>query len=136
MLAPGAFGENLTTVGLLEDRVRVGDCFQVGTAVLVATQPRQPCFKLGIRLGDAALVPHFAASGRSGIYFRVLQQGHVQADDALTLLQPSAHPVTIQEMAAALTAGPYDAAKLAAILALPDLSPSWRERVSRLLLGS
>lgn len=135
VLVPGAFGENLTTVGLLEDQVRVGDCFHVGTAVLVATQPRQPCFKLGIRLGDAALVPHFAASGRCGIYFRVLQQGHVQAGDSLTLLQPSPHAVTIRDMATALTAGPYDASKLAAILALPDLSPSWRNRVSQLLLG-
>jgi MOSC domain-containing protein YiiM len=133
LLVPGAFGENLTTVGLLEDQVRVGDHFALGTAVLVATQPRQPCFKLGIRLRNAALVKHFADSGRSGIYFRVHQQGVVQAGDALTLLQPASSRVTVHDMALALTATPPDAATLAAILALPDLSASWHERVSRLL---
>lgn len=133
MLVPGAFGENLTTVGLLENEVRVGDYFQVGTAVLMAVQPRQPCFKLGIRLRDETLVRRFMEAGRSGIYFRVQRQGVLQAGDALTLLQASPYSVTIQDMAQVYRSGPQDPAKLAAMLELPDLSASWRQRVTQLL---
>lgn len=133
-LEPGAFGENLTTFGLSEKQVRVGDYFQVGTAVLMATQPRQPCFKLGIRLQNEAVVGRFLAAGRSGIYFRVHQQGVLQAGDSLTLVQASAHAVTIHDMAQVYVPGPKNQAKLEAIRELPFLSVSWRERVHRLLL--
>ncbi len=132
-LVPGAFGENLTTVGLLEDQVCVGDQFQVGTAILVAQQPRQPCVKLGWRLQDASLVRRFAEAGRSGIYFRVQQPGVLQAGDSLTLVARSPYAVTMQDMAAVYAPGPHDPVKLAAIYALPTLSASWRERVGRLL---
>ncbi|MVN77765.1 MOSC domain-containing protein [Hymenobacter sp. HMF4947] len=132
-LVPGAFGENLTTVGLLEDQVRVGDHFLVGTAVLVAQQPRQPCVKLGFRLQDASLVRRFGEARRSGIYFRVHREGTLQAGDAITLLHPSAYAVTIQDMAEVYAPGPKDRAKLEAIHELPMLSASWRERVARLL---
>jgi len=114
--------------------VRAGDYFQVGTAVLMATQPRQPCYKLGIRLQDDTVVARFRRAGRSGIYFRVQQEGIVQAGDAITLVQPSAHPVTIHQMAQVYTPGPQDPVTLAAILDLPFLSASWRERVQRLLV--
>ena len=133
LLVPGAFGENLTTSGLLEAAVRVGDCFQVGTAVLLAVQPRQPCAKLGIRLGRPAVVREFEQAGRSGIYFRVRQPGTVQAGDAITLLERSPHAVTIQDMVACLAPGPHDLAMVRALLATPYLSPSWRERLTRLL---
>lgn len=85
-LVMGAFGENLTTVGLLENQVRVGDCYQIGTAVLMAIQPRRPCVKLSIRLEDEQLVRRFEQAGRSGIYFRVQQQGMLQAGDSITLV--------------------------------------------------
>ena len=133
LLVPGAFGENLTTRGLLESDVRVGDCFQVGTAVLRAVQPRRPCVKLGIRLGRPAVVREFERAGRSGIYFRVQQPGVVQAGDAITLLERSPYPVTIQDMVACLSPGPHDQAMLRALLATPYLSASWQERVAHLL---
>lgn len=135
-LGPGAFGENLTTLGLLEHQVRVGDYFQLGTAVLVAVQPRQPCFKLGIRLQDESIVGRFLEAGRSGIYFRVHQEGFVQAGDPITLVQASPHAVTIQDMAHVYASGPHDRSKLEAIQEIADLSPSWRQRVSRLLVTS
>jgi MOSC domain-containing protein YiiM len=135
-LVPGAFGENLTTVGLLEDQVCVGDHFQVGTAVLVAQQPRQPCLKLGARLQDASLVRRFAEAARSGIYFRVQQQGVLRAGDAITLVARSPYTVTIQDMAAVYAPGPQDPVTLAAIAALPTLSASWRERITRLLVAA
>src|SRR5205823_13198 len=70
-----AFGENLTTVGLVETEVRVGDEYRVGTARLVVTQPRLPCFKLGIRFGDQRMVKRFREAGRPGIYFAVAEEG-------------------------------------------------------------
>ncbi len=133
-LVMGAFGENLTTVGLLESQVRVGDSYQVGTAVLVAVQPRRPCVKLSIRLQDEGIVRRFEQSRRSGIYFRIEQEGTVQAGSSIVLLRPSSHAVTIQDMVDNTTSGPKDARKIEEILALPDLSPTWRERFTRLLI--
>ncbi|HEX8349041.1 MAG TPA: MOSC domain-containing protein, partial [Hymenobacter sp.] len=124
-LVPGAFGENLTTLGLLEEQVCVGDYYQIGTAVLMALQPRRPCFKLGIRLQQEDMVRRFEQARRSGIYFRVQQEGLIQAGDPITLVQRSAHAVTIQDMVDLNTPGPKDAGKLQQMLALPYLSPSW-----------
>ena len=132
-LVPGAFGENLTTVGLLETEVQVGDCYQVGTAVLLAVQPRRPCVKLGIRLQRPAVVREFEQARRSGIYFRVQEQGVIQAGDAITLLERSPYAVTIQDMVACLGAGPHNPATVRALLATPYLSPSWQERLTALL---
>jgi MOSC domain-containing protein YiiM len=77
------FGENLTTKGLLEGDVRVGDRFRVGTAILEATAPRFPCFKLGIRFGREDIEDRFLESGRSGFYFRVVREGEVGAGDTI-----------------------------------------------------
>jgi len=82
----GAFGENLTTTGLDEDRVRVGDRFRIGSAVLAATKPRFPCYKLGIKFGREDLVPRFLASGRTGFYLKVLEEGSLAAGDAIVPL--------------------------------------------------
>jgi MOSC domain-containing protein YiiM len=132
-LVAGAFGENLTTEGLLESEVRVGDCFQVGTAVLLAVQPRRPCVKLGIRLQRPAVVQEFEQARRSGIYFRVQQPGMLQAGDAISLVQASPYPATIQDMVDCLAPGPHDQAKVQALLATPYLTPFWRERLLGLL---
>ena len=132
-LVPGAFGENLTTAGLLEAEVGVGDCFQLGTAVLLAVQPRRPCVKLGIRLARPGIVREFELARRSGIYFRVEQMGVIQAGDAITLVQRSACAVTIQDMVDCLAPGPHDLEKVRALLATPYLSASWRERLIVLL---
>ncbi|HYO05517.1 MAG TPA: MOSC domain-containing protein, partial [Phototrophicaceae bacterium] len=77
-LAWGMFGENFTTEGLMEDTVNVGDHLQIGSATLVASQPRMPCYKLGVRFGTMDIIRRFLASGRPGIYFRVLKEGEVQ----------------------------------------------------------
>ena len=82
-LAPGQFGENLTTEGLLETTVRVGDRFRVGTALLEVTQPRSPCFKLAAHMGMPEFPRLFLRSGRSGWYLRVLEEGEVGAGDAV-----------------------------------------------------
>ena len=79
----GMFGENLTTEGLFEKDVHLGDRYRVGTAVLEATNPRFPCFKLGIRFGREDIEDRFLESGRSGFYFRVVREGEVAAGDTI-----------------------------------------------------
>jgi len=135
-LVPGAFGENLTTTGLLESDVRVGDCFQVGTAVLIAIQPRRPCVKLGIRLARPGVVREFEQAQRAGIYFRVQQEGTMQAGDTITLLESSPHAVTIQDMVTCLAPGQHDLTMVRTLLDTPYLSASWRERLTHLLAES
>ena len=81
----GMFGENLTTEGLLED-VRIGDRFRIGSAELVVTQPRLPCYKLGLRFGRPDILKRFLQSGRTGFYFSVAQEGEVAAGDAIELV--------------------------------------------------
>jgi MOSC domain-containing protein YiiM len=127
---PGLFGENLTTDGLLETAVRVGDVFGLGTARLRAVQPRQPCYKLNVRFNDRDMAARFAQVGRPGIYFRVEAPGTVQAGDALTLLEAAPTTVTIQDLAQLLTARLVDADQLADILALPHLPADVRRQLS------
>lgn len=94
----GMFGENLTTAGLLEEDVRCGDQFRAGTAVVEATAPRFPCFKLGIRFGREDIEDRFLQSGRSGFYFRVLREGDVAVGDSIErIASPKAGP-TIAEV--------------------------------------
>ncbi len=83
----GMFGENLTVEGLHEADVNIGDTFQIGDAVIQATQPRQPCFKLGIRFGTQEVVRQFVDSGFAGVYVRVLKNGKVKAGDELKLVE-------------------------------------------------
>lgn len=134
LLVMGAFGENLTTTGLLESDAQVGAHYRLGTAVLMAVQPRQPCFKLGIRLRDAGLVRRFEEARRNGIYFRVVQQGVVRAGDAIALAEPGPLAVTIQDMVDNMRTA-EDPAKVRALLRLPTLSPSWRARLEAVLAG-
>jgi MOSC domain-containing protein YiiM len=97
-LTLGNFGENLTTEGLLENEARIGDQFRIGRAIIKVTQPRLPCFKLGIRFGRDDMVKRFLSSGRSGIYFAVLEEGPVNAGDAIELLARDARGITIADV--------------------------------------
>src|SRR2546422_1111927 len=82
----GMFGENFTTEGLIEDAVNIGDRFRIGSAEVVATQPRMPCYKLGVKFGRMDIVRRFLASSRPGIYFKVSQEGEVEAGDSIELI--------------------------------------------------
>ena len=95
----GMFGENFTTEGLMEDDVNVGDQFQIGSATkLVATQPRMPCYKLGVRFGRMDVIRRFMASGRPGIYFKVLTEGEVQRDDKIKIIRRDKNNVTVKDI--------------------------------------
>ena len=95
----GMFGENFTTEGLMEDAVNVGDQFQIGSATkLVATQPRMPCYKLGVRFGRMDVIRRFMASGRPGIYFKVLQEGGVETGDEIKIIRRDKNNVTVKDI--------------------------------------
>ncbi|HET7039113.1 MAG TPA: MOSC domain-containing protein [Gemmatimonadales bacterium] len=96
----GMFGENLTTEGLLEADVRIGDGFAIGTAELEVSQPRLPCFKLGIKFGRPDMLRKFLRSGRLGFYFRVRREGVLEAGDAIArAARADADAPTIAELA-------------------------------------
>ena len=97
----GAFGENLTVSGLSEADVHVGDRFRIGTALLAATKPRFPCFKLGIKFGREDILDRFLASGRTGFYLHVLEEGEVAAEDAIVILGGGDGRETIADLVAA-----------------------------------
>jgi MOSC domain-containing protein YiiM len=95
----GMFGENFTTEGLMEDAVNVGDQFQIGSAAkLVATQPRMPCYKLGVRFGRMDVIRRFMASRRPGIYFKVLQEGEVETGDKIKIIGRDKNNVTVKDI--------------------------------------
>jgi MOSC domain-containing protein YiiM len=94
----GAFGENLTTEGLLETDVRIGDRFRVGSAEFVVTQPRLPCFKLGIRFGRPDILKRFLKSGRSGFYFAVTTEGDVGPGDTIELIARANEGLTVADI--------------------------------------
>lgn len=94
----GMFGENLTTEGMLEDEVSIGDQFRVGSVELMVTQPRVPCYKLGIRFGRDDIIKRFMAAGRPGFYLRVLQEGEVGAGDTIERISRDDGEVTVSDV--------------------------------------
>jgi MOSC domain-containing protein YiiM len=93
-LGPGAFGENLTVRGLPVSEAVIGEQWAVGTALLQVAQPRLPCFKLGLRMGDPLFLKRFAVAGRPGAYLRVLHEGDIAAGDEIEVRSRPAHGVT------------------------------------------
>jgi MOSC domain-containing protein YiiM len=122
----GVFGENLTTEGLREDKVHIGDRFRAGSAEFTVTQPRMPCFKLGIRFNRPDMVKRFMHSRRSGFYLSVLREGEIGAGDSLDLVAEDDNQVTVTDIVElyAADAANQDALRQASKLsALPE---SWR----------
>lgn len=125
-LQPGMFGENLTTEGLDETRINVGDILSAGNARLQAVQPRMPCFKLGVRFDDPGIIKRFVQSERWGLYFRVVEEGTVAPGSSITIVErhPEAIPVyEILRLFYKKVWGPT-ASRLATVECLP---PNWRE---------
>jgi MOSC domain-containing protein YiiM len=122
-LTPGTFGENLTVVGIDPAAAVIGERWQVGSATLRVTEPRIPCFKLGIRMGDASFVDQFAAAGRPGAYLAIEGEGELGAGDRIQLLDRPTHGLTISTVERAYNAEPD---LIPALLDVDDLSESWR----------
>lgn len=104
-LSWGSFGENLTIEGIREEDTYIGDLFRMGEAVLMATQPRIPCYKLGIRLGRDDIVKRFLASNRSGIYFSVVHEGIVATGDAVERIKEDEDRISVMEINRAVANG-------------------------------
>jgi MOSC domain-containing protein YiiM len=132
----GAFGENLTTEGLNEHTLRIGDHLRVGTVELVVTQPRMPCFKLGIRFGREDMVKRFLESGRSGFYLAVLREGETAAGDAIALISPAETSITVADIVRLYTADEAEPDLLRRASELRDLPGGWRDRFRKRLLGA
>lgn len=130
-LPHGQFGENLTVEGLDEAALCLGDQLAIGSARFVVTQPRVPCFKLGLRFGNPAMPRLFAESLRTGMYLRVLQEGSIIAGDAVEVVVKAADRISIQALFAAYLApnDPAAQALLARALAVPALSVAWRRHI-------
>jgi MOSC domain-containing protein YiiM len=129
-LPPGSFGENFTIDSPLEHSVHIGDRFSIGSAELVVTQPRLPCYKLGIRFESGNMVKRFFESGRSGFYMAVIREGVVGAGDEVSLLSLDANAVSVSEITRLYTAKEYgieDARKVRRALKVDALPDSWKE---------
>ncbi len=120
----GVFGDNLTVQGLDLGRAVIGERWQVGSTLLEVAQPRLPCFKLGIRVGDATFLRRFQAATRPGAYLRIITEGTVTAGDPVRVVTRPDHGVTIALMAESVT----DPDKARAIQAAPQLPAGWRDR--------
>jgi MOSC domain-containing protein YiiM len=123
----GAFGENLTTEGLLEDEVRIGDRYRVGTAELVVTQPRMPCYKLGIRFGSPDMVKRFLQSRRSGFYFAVEREGEAGAGDVIERITRHERRLTVADVVMLYAADSTNQPLLESASDHPSLPAAWRE---------
>lgn len=130
-LGPGAFGENLTTTGLDVTGAVIGERWRIGDAVLEVAQPRYPCAKLGLRLGDAMFPGTFERAHRPGAYLRILVHGTVRAGEAVTVVDRPAHGLTIGEVSRAEK--DLDEALLVRMLAAPELPERRRAAAVRLL---
>ena len=132
--AVGTFGENLTVAGWLEDDVRIGDRWAWGDALLQVVQPRYPCYKLSIAVGNPRIAKPFVASGRTGWYLRVLKPGNVPVAGPITVVERDPRDVTVLDAHRALV-GDVDAAEIERVLAVDALAASWREGLQRRLAG-
>lgn len=130
---PGAFGENISTLGLTEEDVCIGDVFRVGTATLQVSQGRQPCWKLNLRFAVPDMAARVQTTGRTGWYYRVLEEGLVAAGDALTHIDRPRPDWTLARIQGLLYRRRGGADDLAALAAVPELAQSWKDLARRRL---
>ena len=122
----GMFGENFTTEGLLESELNIGDKFRIGAAIVMVTEPRMPCYKLGIRFGRSDIVKRFLASERTGFYFAVLQEGEVGVDDSIELIERSKDSFRLSDITALYTREKHNLDLLRRAIEVDALPESWK----------
>jgi MOSC domain-containing protein YiiM len=128
-LEPGTFGENLTTTGIDLNSLVIGTRCAVGSTLLQVAQPRLPCFKLGIRMGDAEFVDRFEAAARFGAYLRIVQEGDVGAGDEIAVVQERTDGISIRTLGEAMHGPPVEL--LRRIADDVDVPESWRDWAER-----
>lgn len=122
----GMFGENFTTSALHEVELNIGDKFRIGSAIVMVTEPRMPCYKLGIRFGRSDIIKRFLVSGRTGFYFAVLQEGEVGAGDRIELIEKSKHSVRVSDVTRLYVREKQNAELLRRAIQVEALPESWR----------
>jgi MOSC domain-containing protein YiiM len=122
----GMFGENFTIEGLREETVNIGDRFRLGAAEIMVTEPRMPCYKLGLKFGRADMVKRFLVSRRTGFYFAVLQEGEVKAGDTIELLSRDGDGITVADITRLYAFERDDLTMLQRVVQVEALSDSWR----------
>jgi MOSC domain-containing protein YiiM len=122
----GKFGENLTTQGLSEDTLCIGDRLKVGAAVLMVTQPRMPCYKLGLAFGRDDMIRRFLDSGRTGFYFSVLEEGEVETGSDVRILSRDPSQVAVSDITRMYLAHQADPELLRRAVALRALPENWK----------
>jgi MOSC domain-containing protein YiiM len=131
----GQFGENFTIEGLPDDEVCIGDRYQIGSGLFEVTQPRVTCYRVGIRMDEPRMPALLTSSGRPGFYFRVLQEGEVEAGDAITKVGEAKERMTIAEVNALLYSPDHPRDRVERALRIEALSPGWRFSFEALLRG-
>ncbi len=122
----GMFGENFTTEGLLEESVYIGDKFRIGEAELMVTEPRMPCYKLGIKFGRADIIKRFLVSRRSGLYFAVAREGIVSAGDALQIIGREQQEISVADITRLYAFEKDDLKALRRAIEVNALPESWK----------
>jgi MOSC domain-containing protein YiiM len=123
----GMFGENFTSEGILETETTIGDKVRIGTAELMVTQPRMPCYKLGIRFGRADIIKRFLVSERTGFYFSVLKEGEVGAGDQIELLEKNDSAVRVVDVTRLYSSDKENVDLLRRAIATEPLPENWKE---------
>lgn len=127
----GMFGENLTTEGLLDDSIQVGDIYKIGSALVQATIPREPCYKLGIKFGDQGIVANFIDHGYPGTYVRILEEGEVSAGDPITRVESASDSLSIRDFFVFLNCKEKNKEVLKALLGNPYVPEYKKEKLRR-----
>jgi MOSC domain-containing protein YiiM len=125
-LSPGMFGENFTTEGLIEDAVYIGDRFRIGETEVTVTEPRMPCYKLGIKFGRADIIKRFLASRRTGFYFAVMGEGMVGAGDAVELIGREQQEISVADITRLYAFDKDDVKSLRRAIQVEALPQSWK----------
>ena len=134
-LPPGSFGENLTIKGLKESEIQIGDQFSLGSAIIMATEPRKPCNKLAMRFEDPDMIERFLFSLRSGVYFSVIQEGAIQAGDAIACIHKEHHGITVTDIIRLDVIDRFDEEGLRTAVQLAALPQKWKRRFRNRLEG-
>jgi MOSC domain-containing protein YiiM len=125
-LSWGMFGENFTTQGLLEDAIYIGDRFRIGETEVMVTEPRMPCYKLGIKFGRADIIKRFLASRRTGFYFAVMRQGMVGAGDDVELIAREQQEISVADITRLYVFDKGDVKSLRRAIQVDALPESWK----------
>jgi MOSC domain-containing protein YiiM len=123
----GVFGENFSAEGILEDQIRIGDRLRIGSAELIVTQPRLPCYKLGIRFNRPEIVKLFLRSKRTGLYLRVLREGDVGEGDEISFIEKQETGITITDIVSLYSTDAHNQELLRRAIQVPALPQSWKE---------